>query len=108
MAMRGFVAQSQFNRLSDKLKAAVETDNNLMYLVDIEAMEDYLSRYIVDKDHKAFAVSVLGAWAWVANLEDNEIALEKVMADCNRENFGSTQFPCTIVNINGTWVMNQE
>lgn len=70
--------------------------------VDMTARQRW-SKYLVGKEHKAYAISETGAWSWSEGKANEEDAREAALERCERY-----AFPCSVYAINNTVVWDKE
>lgn len=65
--------------------------------------KDYKNIYLKNKNHKAFAQSSTGFWAWSSNQVSLPNAKQTALNNCKKSNSKSEErYPCKIIDINGT------
>lgn len=68
-----------------------------------DAFKSFQKEYLHQKDHKAFAQSQTGAWAWRAERTTREFAIEDAVNACN--NYLEANEPrCVVIHVNKEWV----
>lgn len=67
------------------------------------ALSSFHERYSVAPNHKAFAQSAEGAWAWSSEKPVAQDAIDEAMAKCTN-NLKSYQGPCLAINVDDEWI----
>ena len=74
-------------------------------LMDRQALLEFTTDYYGAANHKAFAQSEVGSWAWVTNRLSPDKATSNALNMCRSANQDHEEsFPCTLVNVDGEWL----
>lgn len=67
------------------------------------ALSSFRTEYSLAPDHKAFAQSEEGAWAWSANMASTRDAIDNAIARCTK-NLKPHQGPCLAIHVDDKWI----
>ena len=87
-----------------RFRSSLDGDaSDLNVLVTNRAVEHFSKKYTKLKNHKAFAHSKSGAWAYKSDFRELWLAVEGALGACELHNKSNQDQPCKVVNINGHW-----
>ena len=91
---------NQKNRTAHTNKFANEVP-----ILTIKGLTSFKTSYKDAHIHKAFAQSDSGTWAWEANRNSKEQAINDALALCQSSNKKYEEmYPCKVINVNDEWV----
>ncbi len=68
-----------------------------------DALKSFQKEYLHQQNHKAFAQSPTGAWAWRAERTSREFAIEDAVNSCNTY-LEATEPRCVVIHVDNEWV----